>query len=78
MSGIKSGAQGQLNGFTGDAGGNRLKKDSTSGRDLVPFFPDAEVVAQSEKQNGSSCVKVKISRTNGAPPSPRSLSALVS
>jgi hypothetical protein len=66
MSGVKSGAQGQLNGFTGDAGGNRLKKDAMSGRDLVPFFPDAETVAQSEKQNGNS-VKVKVSRTNGTP-----------
>jgi hypothetical protein len=66
MSGVKSGAQGQLNGFTGDAGGNRLKKDAMSGRDLVPFFPDVETVAQSEKQNGNS-VKVKVSRTNGTP-----------
>jgi hypothetical protein len=66
MSGMKPGAQGQLNGFTGDAGGNRLKKDSTSGRDLVPFFPAADISAQSEKLNGTSCVKVKVSRTNGA------------
>jgi hypothetical protein len=66
MSGMKPGAQGQLNGFTGDAGGNRLKKDSTSGRDLVPFFPAADISAQSEKQNGTSCVKVKVPRTNGA------------
>jgi hypothetical protein len=64
MSGNKSGAQGQLNGFTGDVGGNRLKKDATSGRDLVPFFPDAESIAQSEKQNGNSA-KVKASRANG-------------
>jgi hypothetical protein len=70
MSGMKSGVQGQLNGFTGDAGGNRLKKDSTSGRDLVPFFPAADILAQSEKQNGSICVKVKVSRTNGALPRP--------
>jgi hypothetical protein len=73
MSSMKSGAQGQLNGFTGDAGGNRLKKDSASGRDhLVPFFPAADVMAQSEKQNGTSCVKVKFSRTNGAMPRPLS------
>jgi hypothetical protein len=67
MSGNKSGAQGQLNGFTGDAGGNRLKKDAFSGRDLVPFFPDSEAVVQSEKQSGNSSVKVKIGRANGAP-----------
>jgi hypothetical protein len=64
MSGSKSSAQGQLNGFTGDVGGNRLKTDAMSGRDLVPFFLGAESVAQSEKQNGNS-VKVKVSRTNG-------------
>jgi hypothetical protein len=63
MSG-KSSAQGQLKGFTGDAGGNRLNKDALSGRDLVPFFLGAESVAQSEKQNGNSA-KVKVSRTNG-------------
>ena len=73
---MKAGAQGQLNGFTGDAGGNRLKKDAASGRDLVPFFPDAEIVAQSEKQNGSSSVKGKAARTNGAPPPPLVLQLL--
>jgi hypothetical protein len=65
-SGNKSGAS-QLNGFTGDAGGNRLKKDAFSGRDLVPFFPDSNAAVQSDKQNGNGSAKAKVGRANGAP-----------
>jgi hypothetical protein len=65
MSGNKLGAQGPMNGFTGDAGGNRLKKDSKLGRDLVPFFPDAEFSNQTEKSNANSNSKPKNSRLNG-------------
>jgi hypothetical protein len=67
MSGNKSGSQCQLNGFTGDAGGNRLKKDTLSGRDLVPFFSDSESAVKSEKQIVNSSVKAKVIRANGAP-----------